>query len=135
MNEVENKKKARKISVGERIWIVIESIFGVGGLILLVLGIVSDYLPIKYSENPLAKIEQDWLNFSHTQLTFRWLGIIAILIGALLAVITLNHYAKKTDADEERELRRAQRLQVLNGEATNEIEAKEVPSEPVANKE
>ncbi len=134
MNEVVEKKKTRKISIGERIWITIESVFGLAGFTLLVLGIVSDYLPSKYSENFLAKQEQAWMSFSHTPLTFRWLGVIALLIGSLLAVITLNHYAKKTDADEERELRRAQRLQVLNGESITEEKAKEVPSEPTVAK-
>ncbi len=125
MNTVAKKTK-RKISVGETIWIVVESIFGVGGLVLLVLGIVSDYLPSVYSENYLAMAERAWMDFSHTSLSFRWLGIIAILIGAIIALITLNHYAKKTDADEERELRRAQRLQILSN---SEQETKEVVSE------
>ena len=120
------KKTKRKLSVGETIWTVTESIFGIGGLTLLVLGIVSDYLPSVYSENYLAMAEQAWMSFSHTSLSFRWLGIIAILIGSTLALITLNHYAKKTDADDERELRRAQRLQVLNN---SEQEVKEVVSE------
>lgn len=130
MNTVAKKTK-RKISVGETIWIVIESIFGVGGLTLLVLGIVSDYFPSVYSENYIAMAERSWMSFSHTSLSFRWLGIIAILLGSVLAVITLNHYAKKTDADEERELRRAQRLQVLNND---QKEVKEVvaETEPVA---
>ncbi len=127
MNTVAKKTK-RKFSIGETIWTVVESIFGIGGLTLLVLGIVSDYLPSVYSENYLAMAEQAWMSFSHTSLSFRWLGIIAILIGATLALITLNHYAKKTDADEERELRRAQRLQVLSG---SEEESKEAVSEAV----
>lgn len=129
MNKVENKAK-RKISIGERIWIVIESLFAVSGIVLLVLGIVSDYLPAKYSENYIAVQERAWMNFSHTSLSFRWLGIIAILIASILAVITLNHYAKKTDADEEREIRRAQRLQVLNGSNDKASTATEVKSEP-----
>ena len=67
-------------------------------------------------------------------LSFRWLGIIAILIASVLAVITLNHFAKKTDADEERELRRAQRLQVLNGSSEEAATPVEVKNEPVADK-
>ena len=128
MSDVKKKNKIRKVSISERIWIVIESIFFVDGIVLLVLGIVSDYLPVKYSENVLANAEQSWIDFSHTPLTFRALGIIAIVVAAFLSAITLNHFAKKKDVDEERELRRAQRLQVLNGESEN---VKEVPNEPV----
>lgn len=123
----ELKKRKRKLSIGETIWVVIESLFGGAGLVLLVLGMVSDYLPLAYSDNYIATAESAWMSFSHTNLTFRALGVIAILIGAFLAVITLNHYAKKSDADEEREIRRAQRLQVLNASEKTE-DAKEVPS-------
>ena len=68
MNNVENKTK-RKISIGERIWIVIEFLFALSGLVLLVLGIVGDYLPVKYSENYIAIQERAWMNFSHTFLS------------------------------------------------------------------
>ena len=132
MNNVEEKKNYHKVSKLEIFWIVIEGGFGLAGFVMLILGLISDYLPVVYSENSIAQAEQGWMNFVHCSMSFRALGVILILIGAVIAVISLNHYAKKSDADEERAIRRAQRLQVLNAtdSGAGVTESKEVVAEP-----
>lgn len=123
-------KKNRKISKSEIFWISFEGFAGFVGLFLLILGIVGDYLPVLYSENWIRQSEDGWMSFSHSQITYRWFGVFFLLGALVLALITLNHYAKKGDINEERELRRAQRMQVLN--ASTETVPVEVESSPKA---
>ena len=132
-----NAKKA-KMSKWEIFWTVIESIMGFAGLFLLVLGIIGDNLQILSSDNWI--LQANLSSKSSTGLTYREWGAILIVAAALLAALTLNHFAKKTDMDEERENRRAQRLQILSASAEADRKAEqertvEVSSEPAKEEE
>jgi hypothetical protein len=50
MEEVEKTQK-QKLTTGEIIWTAVCSLIAVGGLFMVILGIVGDYLPVKASEN------------------------------------------------------------------------------------
>lgn len=124
----ETAKKTKTLSKSEIFWISFESLLGFVGIFLLVLGIVGDYLPVVYSDNWIRQSEEGWMKWSNSQITFRWFGVFFLLGALLFALITLNHYAKKSDINDERELRRAQRMQVLNAsEASAPIEVDSTP--------
>jgi hypothetical protein len=127
MAEEETQQKA-KIKPWEIFWIVFEGLIALVGLFFLVSGIVGDYLPVKASENWILSAETSWMTLTKTSLNWRWLGVLCLLLAALLAVITLNFFAKKSDVDEERAIRRAQRLQVLSQSAP----AEEIPASSAA---
>ncbi len=124
----ENTENKRKVSNSEIVWIVICSLIALGGLAMIVLGFVADYLPALNSENYTGQAAFQ----SAMHMSYRWFGVILLIGAAFISVISLNYYAKKTDVDEERATRRAQRLQVIS-ESTEvsksaPIEAKEVQS-------
>lgn len=150
MEEVKTKKK---LSKGEITWISIEGFVAAVGLFFLILGILSDYLAPKRSatgtfSNWILNWQTGFQTWSKTSLSLRWVGVIIILIATIVALITLNHYAKKSDVNDERAVRRAQRLQILSqsapatepaapaAEATVEVASKPVaPEAPKADEE
>ena len=102
-------KKKAKVSKGEVISIIIYSILGVAGLVFVVLGFISAYLPKKSSENWTG--EAAFTEAMH--MSYRVFGAILLVAAALIAVICLNLFAKKSDVDNERAERRAQRLKII----------------------
>ncbi len=136
MEEVKAETK-NKITVGEIVWICISGAIAVAGLTLVIFGIVGDYLPLKSSENWILLGEASFQNVM--KMNYRWFGVILILFAAFVSVIFLNYYAKKSDIDEERALRRQQRLQVISqsaeaAPAPAKAPATEVPATPVGEK-
>ncbi len=130
MEEVVKKKS--KISKAEIFWIVIDSIIGLAGLVFVVLGFISAYLPKKSSDNWTG--ETAFTDAMH--MSYRLFGAVLLLGAAIIAVIFLNFFAKKSDVDSERAERRAQRLKIIadsdaSKEAEKPVEAVEVTSEPV----
>jgi hypothetical protein len=117
-NEVAKKSK---ISKGEITWIVISSVIAAAGLFMSILGIVGDHLPVKNSENWILLGESSFE--SVMKMNYRWFGVILIIGAAFISVLFLNHYAKKGDIDEERNLRRQQRLQVISASADADKQA------------
>ena len=129
MEEVVKKKS--KISKAEIFWIVIDSIIGLAGLVFVVLGFISAYLPKKSSDNWTG--ETAFTDVMH--MSYRLFGAVLLLGAAIIAVIFLNFFAKKSDVDSERAERRAQRLKIIadsdaSKEAEKPVEAVEVASEP-----
>lgn len=126
-------KKTRKLSRGEIFWIVVTSLIGFAGVFLAVLGIVGDYLPVLLSEN--------WIQLSENAMSsvigldYRYLGVILVIVAALIAVIFLNHYAKKSDAEAERALRRAQRMQIVSESDSATPEVIDAEAKPVDSKQ
>ena len=129
MEEVVKKKS--KISKAEIFWVAIDSIIGLAGLVFVVLGFISAYLPKKSSDNWTG--ETAFTDVMH--MSYRLFGAVLLLGAAIIAVIFLNFFAKKSDVDSERAERRAQRLKIIadsdaSKEAEKPVEAVEVASEP-----
>ena len=130
----EESKKTKKLTKGEITWISLEGFVAALGLFFVVIGICVDYVaphlsPIGEYSNWLLDWQNGFATWSKTTLSLRWVGVIIILIAVLVALITLNHYAKKSDVNDERALRRAQRLQVLSqSAAVTETEVVEATS-------
>ena len=99
-----------KLSKGEKVFIVLDGILALGGLVMIVLGFIADLYPGKPGDNWTG---QDAFQ-SAMHLSYRWFGVILLLVAALIAVIALNGFARKNDTDNERALRRAQRLKIIS---------------------
>ncbi|MBP5091327.1 MAG: hypothetical protein J6328_02065 [Bacilli bacterium] len=121
------EKKSKKLAKGEKVVYTIAACIALIGLTFIVFGLIGSYYPGKDSDNWVAISEKAWLsNWSH--LGYRWWGVILLLIGTLVAVIGLTAYARSGDRDEERAIRRKQRLGV-EALAAKEVEAKDVKKE------
>lgn len=118
------------ISKGELFWSIVASLIGVSGLVLSIIGIVGANLPVKLSDNGILQADMVFQG-AMGGLTFTWFGVILVLLGSLVAVIFLNFYAKKADLDEERAIRKAQRMKILSSPVTEEKPVTEVESTPV----
>ena len=99
-----------KLSNGEKVFIVLDGILALGGLVMIVLGFIADFYPGKPEDNWTGQAA--FQNAMH--LSYRWFGVILLLVAALIAAIALNGFARKNDTDNERALRRAQRLKIIS---------------------
>lgn len=115
-----SQSKVRKSRKGEIIALSIGGAFIALALIFLSFGIAGDHFAGKASENWVSASEKAWLAWS--KMGYRWWGVIDLAAGALITVIALNATARTDDRDEERALRRKQRL-MLEEEAEKEADA------------
>ena len=99
-----------KLSKGEKVFILLDGILALGGLVMIVLGFIADFYPGKPEDNWTGQAA--FQNAMH--LSYRWFGVILLLVAALIAAIALNGFARKNDTDNERALRRAQRLKIIS---------------------
>ena len=141
MNEMTPTKiedvSKNKLSKGEKVFIILDGILALGGLVMIVLGFIADFYPGTPEDNWTGQAA--FQNAMH--LSYRWFGVILILVAALIAAIALNGFARKNDTDNERALRRAQRLKIISesekvtaeqeAAALAAQEAKEVEAKPV----
>ena len=95
----------------------LDGIIAVLGIIFIVLGFISDYLPKKNSENWTGEATFA----ANMHMGYRWFGFILLAGAVLILVIYFNVMAHHDEADHERELRRQERMKIL---------AASVPEEP-----
>lgn len=107
----------RKITKAEAIWIVIYSLLMLAGLFFIIFGFVADYLPVKDSDNYLGQAAFT----SAMHMSYRWFGVILLLGGVAIALISLNYFAHKSDVEEERAIRKAERLKVISDTAPENV--------------
>ena len=109
----------KKISNKEFVWYLGCGLVVAFGIILLVFGIIGDNMNAPIESNYVKQFEKN-LGFE-----LRYLGIIIMAIGALVAVIVLIWNAKRADRDIEKRIRREQRLMAQssqNIEVKNAVE-------------
>ncbi len=100
----------KKPAIGEIITWCVGALFILGGLSLIILGVVGTYLNVPADENPIVQTQATLQ--AGTGMGYRWWGVIFLLIGALIATISLCYFAKKEDRDSERSARRRERMSV-----------------------
>ncbi|MDO5330873.1 MAG: hypothetical protein Q4F15_05610 [Bacillota bacterium] len=122
------EKSEKKISKGELAAYIVSGLLVLWGLTFLGIGIAGDHLPSLYSENWVYLSESYWLT-NWSGMGYRWWGLIITLVGALVAVITLNVSARVSGKDSERANRRKQR-QLLNPVAEAEVVDAPAPEAP-----
>lgn len=134
-----NENSTKKFSVFELVSYIIAGLLALWGLTYLVLGLIGMYIDVIPSKNVL-QLASDSLA-KHFGLGFFAWGLILLSIGALLAIIILCVFAKRSDRVYEREARRAARRNRLSQELAaasnvNDAKIEEIkPAEEAAPKE
>lgn len=95
---------------------VIDGALALGGIIMIILGIISDYLPKKNSENWTGNAEFE----AAMGMDYRWFGFILLAASVALMLLYFNVMAHHDEADKEREIRRQERMKVLAASAPEE---------------
>ena len=111
----ETTVKTRKVHSkrGHIIWrsivCTLDGALALGGIIMIILGIISDYLPKKNSDNWTGNAAFQ----AATGMDYRWFGFILIACSVALMFLAFNVMAHHDASDKERELRRQERMKVL----------------------
>ena len=106
----------KKVTVKEFIWYAGCALVAVLGIICIVFGWIGRAMP-KTAAN--GNFVEQFESKIHIELI--WVGLIAIAVAVVVAVIALLVNAKKADRDVEKKLRREQRIAAA---ANNTIEVK-----------
>lgn len=97
------------------------------GIIMIILGIISDYLPKKNSENWTGNAAFT----AATGIDYRWFGFMLIAGAVLIMLIAFNVMAHRDASDKEREIRRQERMKVLAASKPNAEEVAPTTSNAV----
>ncbi len=92
------KKGNRKAK--EIVWYVIAGLIAVFGLLTLITGIIGEYVDSVDS----------FITSIGLGISFQLFGSLMLVLAALVTLITLVVFAKRTDVAREREIKRAQRF-------------------------
>lgn len=92
------KKGNRKAK--EIVWYVIAGMIALFGMVTLITGIIGEYLDSVYS----------FITSIGLGMSFQLFGSLMLILAALITLITLVVFAKRTDIAREREIKRAQRF-------------------------
>lgn len=87
----------------------LDGALALGGIIMIILGIISDYLPKKNGDNWTGNAAFQ----AATGMDYRWFGFILIACSVALMFLAFNVMAHHDASDKERELRRQERMKVL----------------------
>ncbi len=115
------KAKSSKVSGKEFAWYVIGGVFAVFGLTLMVFGIIGHHMNVPLADNFIKGTEEALIKAIKIPFDFRVWGIMFLLLGMFIVIVTLNYNAKKTDREIEKTIRRQQRL---NAGMNTDIEVK-----------
>lgn len=103
----------------------LDGALALGGIIMIILGIISDYLPKKNSDNWTGNAAFQ----AATGMDYRWFGFILIACSVALMFLAFNVMAHRDASDKEREQRRQERMKVLA--ASQEASQEKEPEQPV----
>ena len=87
----------------------LDGALALGGIIMIILGIISDYLPKKNSDNWTGNAAFQ----AATGVDDGWFGFSLIVCSVALMFLAFNVMAHHDASDKERELRRQERMKVL----------------------
>ena len=123
--KAKKKKNYSKSQIFEMVWYPLCGAVALWGIVYLILGIIAKALPGEDKDLQLADkaIEKAF------GLGFMWWGLILIVIGTVLAVISLCANGKGSDREQERNARRQARLNANREQEEAVVEAKVEPIE------
>ncbi|MBO4540499.1 MAG: hypothetical protein J5736_00785 [Bacilli bacterium] len=124
---MEQNSTKKKLPGKELAWYIVSGSIALIGLVFLIIGIIGSHYPGKESDNWVVESENAWLT-NWSNMGYRWWGLILLGVGVLLGVVCLNVFARGGDRDEERALRRQQRI-ALEKQAQEEAQPEVVPVE------
>lgn len=121
--------KKEKISVKEFVLLAIAAVIAIFGLILITFGIIGHHLNVPLDSNFVKNAENSLINAIHIPFDFRIWGVLFLLLGVLILIIVLTAFARKSDRENERTIRRQQRLASAKTDAAEVKAAVEVVEE------
>ncbi len=98
------KQNTNKIEFKELIWYFIAGVLAFGGVFMMIFGIIGHHMSGNLEQNFIKQAEKNIV------LDFRIWGIILLAAGVVIALIALVYFASKADRNNEKILRRQQRL-------------------------
>ncbi len=130
-------KTKTKMSGKEFAWYITGGLFGMFGLTLIVFGIIGHHLSVPQADNFIKNAESAVIEAIKIPFDFRIWGILFLILGMFIVILTLNYNAKKTDREVEKTIRRQQRLNAgmnTSIEVKSAVEVIEEPKVEVENK-
>lgn len=121
--------KKEKLSVKEFVLYAIASVIAIFGLILITFGIIGHHLNVPLDSNFVKNAENSLINAIHIPFDFRIWGVLFLLLGVVILIIVLTAFARKSDRENERTIRRQQRLASAKTDAAEVKAAVEVVDE------
>lgn len=121
--------KKEKLSVKEFVLYAIASVIAIFGLILITFGIIGHHLNVPLDSNFVKNAENSLINAIHIPFDFRIWGVLFLLLGVVILIIVLTAFARKSDRENERTIRRQQRLASAKTDAAEVKAAVEVVEE------
>lgn len=113
--------KKEKVSVIEFVWYCIAAVIAIFGLILIVFGILGHHLNVPLNSNFVKNAENSLISSIHIPFGFTVWGVLFLLLGVAILLVVLTYFARKSDRENERTIRRQQRLAAVK---TDESEVK-----------
>ena len=105
----------KKVTTKEFLWYLACGLLGFVGLVAIVFGIIGYHMAGPTGTNFVTQFEDK------IKIELRFVGLIFIAAGVVLAIIVLLYNAKKADREVEKKIRREQRLAA---QANSTIEVK-----------
>lgn len=121
-----------KLSVKEFVWYCVAAVIAIFGIILIVFGIIGHHLSDPLDSNFVKNAEKSLIDAIHIPFDFRIWGILFLLLGVLILIVVLTTFARKSDRENERTIRRQQRLAAAKTDASEVKAAVEVIEEKPA---
>lgn len=108
--------KKRKIEVAELVLYIIYGVIAVGGITLVTLGMIGEYINVAHN----ALREADVKFAEAMKMSFVVFGSLLALLGAVLSAITLAVYGQRAELESDRRARRLQRLALEDAQEATE---------------
>ena len=116
----------KKVTTKEFIWYAAAGILAFIGVVAIVFGIIGYHMSASAAYNFVQSFEEK------IKIELRFVGLIFIAAGLVLAVIALLFNAKKADREIEKKIRREQRIAAQNSKTIEVKNAVEVIEEAPA---
>ena len=124
--------KKEKLSVKEFVWYCIASVIAIFGIILIVFGVIGHHLDVSLDSNFVKNAEKALIDAIHIPFDFRIWGVMFLLLGVAILLVVLTYFARKVDRENERTIRRQQRLASARTDAAEVKAAVQVVEEAPA---
>lgn len=109
----------------QKVWLVISVALYVGGLTLIILDFIGNVIGVTPSRNEILFASKNFgfALFNNEALGFLFVGIIALILGAVIIAIVLSISSKNEDRAKEKQARREQRLKQMMSNTQSDKES------------
>jgi len=123
--------KKKQLSWKELAWYIAGGMVALFGVALMVFGIIGHHIQNR-SANFVKDAEEALIAKIKINLDFRMWGIIFLALGMFVVIVALNYFAKKVDRENEKTIRRQQRLSSSLAKDIEVKDAVQIIEEPAA---